>query len=49
MYIPYVGGDTAEAYAHRLAEGLDSAINISLGSASADTQHVYKIQQVKGV
>lgn len=49
MYVPYMGGDTAEDFAYRLAEGLDSAINTSLGSASADTQHVYKIQQVKGV
>ena len=49
MYIPFLGGEDPETLAHRLAKALDSAINISLGFATADTQHVYKIRQVKGV
>ncbi|XP_043477466.1 DNA polymerase zeta catalytic subunit isoform X2 [Leptopilina heterotoma] len=49
IYVPYVGGDDPEDFAHRLAKALDYTINVSLGSAGSDTQHVYKIHQVKGV
>lgn len=34
---------------YKLTAGIDSAINISLGSAMSNIQHVYKIQQVYGM
>lgn len=49
MYVPYTGKVNANIFAYRLAASLDTAINVSLGSGSSNTQHVYKIQQVSGM
>ncbi|KAK0164996.1 hypothetical protein PV328_003555 [Microctonus aethiopoides] len=49
MYVPFTGEDNANAYAYKLAASLDAAINISLGSAASNTQHVYQIQRIAGI
>ncbi|XP_012275886.1 uncharacterized protein LOC105697279 isoform X2 [Orussus abietinus] len=49
MYVPYTGEEDGDSLAYRLAASLDSAINISLGSAGSNIQHVFKIQRVSGV
>lgn len=49
MYVPYTGQIPADILAYRLAASLDATINVSLGSARANSQHVYKIQQVSGM
>ncbi|XP_008215763.1 DNA polymerase zeta catalytic subunit [Nasonia vitripennis] len=49
LYVPYSGQIKADILAYRLAAALDTAINISLGSAKANTQHVYKVHQVSGI
>ncbi|KAK0182998.1 hypothetical protein PV327_001077 [Microctonus hyperodae] len=49
MYVPFTGEDNANAYAYKLAASLDAAINISLGSAASNTQHVYQIQHIAGI
>ncbi|XP_033310586.1 DNA polymerase zeta catalytic subunit isoform X2 [Bombus bifarius] len=49
MYIPCTINDNVNSYMYKLAAAIDSAINVSLGSAISNTQHVYKIQQVSGI
>lgn len=49
MYIPCIINDNIDSFMYKLASGIDSAINVSLGSAMSNTQHVYKIQQVSGM
>lgn len=49
LYVPYSGQIKADILAYRLAAALDVAINVSLGSSKANTQHVYKVQQVSGM
>ena len=49
LYVPYAGQMKADIMAYQLAASLDAAINISLGSAKANIQHIYKIQQVSGM
>ena len=48
LYIPCTS-NTTDNFAYHLAASLDSALNISLGSAHSGNQHVYKIQQVTGM
>ncbi|XP_048270033.1 DNA polymerase zeta catalytic subunit isoform X6 [Bombus terrestris] len=49
MYIPCTINNNVNSYMYKLAAAIDSAINVSLGSAISNTQHVYKIQQVSGI
>lgn len=49
MYVPYTGEEDPTSLAYRLAASLDAAINVSLGSATSSTQHVYLIQRVSGM
>lgn len=49
MYIPCTINNNVNSYMYKLAAAIDSAINVSLGSAISNTQHVYKIQQVSGM
>ncbi|XP_034939803.1 uncharacterized protein DNApol-zeta isoform X2 [Chelonus insularis] len=49
MYVPCTGEDNADGFAYRLAASLDAAINISLGSANSNTQHVYQVQRIAGI
>ncbi|KAH0557817.1 hypothetical protein KQX54_012003 [Cotesia glomerata] len=49
LYVPFTGDDNADGLAYRLAASLDAAINISLGSANSNTQHVYQVQRVAGI
>ncbi|KAJ8682714.1 hypothetical protein QAD02_018506 [Eretmocerus hayati] len=49
LYVPYTGQVRADILAYHLATAIDTAINVSMGSAKANTQHVYKIQQVSGI
>lgn len=49
MYIPCSIDTNIDSFVYKLAAAIDSAINVSLGSAMSNTQHVYKIQQVSGM
>lgn len=49
MYVPYTGHMNPDILSYRLAEALDAGLNVSLGSASSKTQHVYKVKQVSGM
>ncbi|KAF7990572.1 hypothetical protein HCN44_000377 [Aphidius gifuensis] len=49
MYVPYTSEKKDDNLLYKLAASLDAAINISLGTATSKTQHVYKIQVVTGI
>lgn len=49
FYIPYDGGEPQNGLMYRIASNLDKAINISLGQASSNQQHIYKIVLVSGM
>lgn len=54
LYIPYEGGqsdstDDANRFSYQMAASLDKALNISLGQANADVEHIFKIVHVKGM
>lgn len=51
LYIPFDDskGESGDRFTYQVATGLDKAINISLGQAHADVQHVFKIVHVKGM
>ncbi|XP_043266558.1 uncharacterized protein DNApol-zeta isoform X2 [Venturia canescens] len=48
LFVPYTGEEDPQILAYRLAASLDAAINVSLGSATSNVQHVYSIQRVSG-
>lgn len=50
LYVPCAAGDSAndtDRTAYQLASSLDKAINISLGQANSNTQHIFKVVLVK--
>ncbi|XP_020712100.2 DNA polymerase zeta catalytic subunit [Athalia rosae] len=49
LYVPYTGREDTDKLGYRLAASLDAAINVSLGSANARNQHVFKIQLISGM
>ncbi|OAD62176.1 DNA polymerase zeta catalytic subunit, partial [Eufriesea mexicana] len=49
LYIPCIVNNNTDSFMYKLAAAIDSAINVSLGSAVSNTQHIYKIQQVSGI
>ncbi|KAK9721214.1 DNA polymerase family B, exonuclease domain [Popillia japonica] len=49
IYIPYDGQIEVDGFMYQIALGLDKAINISLGQASSNTQHVYKVCLISGI
>lgn len=49
MYVPCTVEKNVDSYIYKLAAAMDSAINVSLGSATSNTQHVYNIQRVSGM
>lgn len=52
LYIPYQGNGGAnecDIFTYQIATSLDKAINVSLGQATANTEHVFKIVHVKGM
>nr|CAD7426301.1 unnamed protein product [Timema monikensis] len=49
IYIPYDGAEPYERLVYQVASALDKALNISQGSATSNTQHVYKIILVSGI
>ncbi|KOC60944.1 DNA polymerase zeta catalytic subunit [Habropoda laboriosa] len=49
MYVPCTIDHNIDSFMYKLAAAIDSAINVSLGSATSNNQHVYKIQKVSGI
>ncbi|KZC10783.1 DNA polymerase zeta catalytic subunit, partial [Dufourea novaeangliae] len=49
IYIPCAIENNVDSFMYKLAAAIDSAINVSLGSAFSKSQHVYKIQRVSGI
>ncbi|XP_017877316.1 DNA polymerase zeta catalytic subunit [Ceratina calcarata] len=49
MYIPCTIDNNVDSFMYKLAAAIDSALNVSLGSAMSNTQHVHKIQRVAGI
>ncbi|CAK9831820.1 DNA polymerase zeta catalytic subunit [Anthophora retusa] len=49
MYVPCTIDHNIDSFMYKLARAIDSGINVSMGSASSNTQHVYKIQKVSGI
>uniref|UniRef100_A0A1B0A7J0 DNA polymerase zeta catalytic subunit n=1 Tax=Glossina pallidipes TaxID=7398 RepID=A0A1B0A7J0_GLOPL len=51
FYIPYEQKefDSINKAVYQIAMNIDKAINISLGQGSSETQHVFKVQLVKGI
>ncbi|XP_076686257.1 DNA polymerase zeta catalytic subunit isoform X1 [Andrena cerasifolii] len=49
MYVPCTIEKSIDSFIYKLAAAMDSAINVSLGSAMSNTQHVYNIQRVSGI
>ncbi|XP_037888398.1 DNA polymerase zeta catalytic subunit isoform X1 [Glossina fuscipes] len=51
FYIPYEQKefDSISKAVYQIAMNIDKAINISLGQGSSETQHVFKVQLVKGI
>lgn len=51
FYIPYEekSFESVNKAIYQIAMNLDKAINISLGQSNSKTQHVFKIQLVKGM
>ncbi|KAK9875165.1 hypothetical protein WA026_005957 [Henosepilachna vigintioctopunctata] len=49
FFIPYDGTEASNGLMYKIASNLDRAINISLGQASSNTQHVYKMTLVSGI
>nr|CAD7439604.1 unnamed protein product [Timema bartmani] len=49
IYIPYDGSEPHERLVYQVASALDKALNISQGSGTSNTQHVYKIILVSGI
>ncbi|XP_076378060.1 DNA polymerase zeta catalytic subunit isoform X1 [Megalopta genalis] len=49
IYVPCTIDKNIDNFIYRLAAAMDSAINVSLGSAMSKTQHVYKIHITSGI
>ncbi|XP_054001717.1 DNA polymerase zeta catalytic subunit isoform X1 [Hylaeus anthracinus] len=49
MYVPCTIENNVDSFMYKLATAIDSAINVSMGSAVSNNQHVYKIQKVSGI
>lgn len=49
LYVLYDGTQPWDRYLRLFANSLDKAINVAQGNASAETQHVYKINMVSGM
>ncbi|XP_043488413.1 DNA polymerase zeta catalytic subunit isoform X1 [Polistes fuscatus] len=49
MYVPCTIKENINSFMHRLSSSIDNAINISSGKSACRTQHVYKIQLVRGI
>ncbi|XP_076234619.1 DNA polymerase zeta catalytic subunit [Calliopsis andreniformis] len=49
MYVPCSLEKNVDSFIYKLAAAIDSAINVSLGSAMSNNQHVFRIQQVSGI
>ncbi|XP_012150991.1 DNA polymerase zeta catalytic subunit isoform X2 [Megachile rotundata] len=49
IYIPCIINNNVDSFMYKLAAAIDSGINVSLGSAVSNTQHVYKIQRISGI
>ncbi|KAI4488484.1 hypothetical protein M0802_011590 [Mischocyttarus mexicanus] len=49
MYVPCTIKENINSFMHRLSSSIDNAINVSSGKSACRTQHVYKIQLVRGI
>ncbi|KAK2170793.1 hypothetical protein NP493_1142g00012 [Ridgeia piscesae] len=49
LYIPYDGTQPADRYMRRFACSVDKALNVSLGRASSNQQHVFRVTLVSGI
>ncbi|XP_047479044.1 mucin-4-like [Penaeus chinensis] len=49
ILIPYDGAESLSRLPYILAAALDKALNIALGNANSNAQHVYKVQPVSGI
>jgi DNA polymerase zeta len=49
LYVPYDGTQPLDQFLQQFAVSIDTAINIVLGNASSNRQHVYKISVVSGM
>ncbi|KRT84134.1 hypothetical protein AMK59_2785, partial [Oryctes borbonicus] len=49
IYIPYDDQIAGDGFLYQVASALDKAINLSLGQASSNVQHVYKVCLVSGI
>lgn len=48
LYVPCTSVDTSNEYLQLVARSIDHALQVSLGSASKSTHHVFKIVLTKG-
>ncbi|KAK2584377.1 hypothetical protein KPH14_006763 [Odynerus spinipes] len=49
IYVPCTTKENINSFVHRLSSSIDSALNTSSGKSTYKTQHVYKVQQVRGI
>ncbi|XP_046836193.1 DNA polymerase zeta catalytic subunit isoform X1 [Vespa crabro] len=49
IYVPCTIKENINSFMHRLSSSIDNAINVSSGKTTCNTQHVYKIQLVRGI
>ena len=49
VYVPYDGTEPREKYIKQFATSIDFAVQVALGKASSNTQHVYDISVVRGM
>ena len=49
LYIPYDGTQPVDRYLRQFASSVDKGLNVALGKASSDVQHVFQITLVSGM
>ncbi|KAL2730715.1 DNA polymerase zeta catalytic subunit isoform X5 [Vespula squamosa] len=49
IYVPCTIKENINSFMHQLSSSIDNAINVSSGKTACNTQHVYRIQLVRGI